>query len=257
MSLMSCNLSRKMLYYPQQISENRLKYIRENFQNVFELNIKSEKNILLHGWIIKKDIKDLPTIFYFGGNAEEVSLNIEDFEKRLHANVILFNYRGYGLSSGKPSELSLKNDSEKIYTQMKEKFSLDSSKMLVMGRSLGTGIATYLSVRKGITKTILITPYESIKEVAYDYFPKLLVNFILSDTYETIKICEHLRNSVLLLVAENDEVIHPKHAEKLYGKIKCDKILIRIKNSGHNDISQKKQYWDELIKYVYKPRGET
>ena len=95
MSLISCNVSRKMLYYPQQISENRLKYIRKNYKNVFELNIKSEKNILLHGWIIKKDIKNLPTIFYFGGNAEEVSLNIEDFEKRLHANVILFNYRVY------------------------------------------------------------------------------------------------------------------------------------------------------------------
>ena len=156
------------------------------------------------------------------------------------------------MSRNKLSEMNLKNDSEKIYVQMKENFSLDSSKILVMGRSLGTGIATYLSVRKGITKTVLITPYESIKEVAYDYFPKFLVNFILSDMYDNIKICEHLRNSVLLLVAENDEVIHPKHAEKLYRNIKCDKTLIRIKDSGHNDISQKGHYWDELIKYVNK-----
>ena len=250
MFVTSCNISRKILYYPQRISERRLNYIRENYEDVKEIKIDLESNVSLHGWFIQKDVNKYPTILYFGGNAEEVSLNIEDFNFRLDANFILFNYRGYGLSAGSPSEERLKSDAEKIYITMIEQFSLNPDKIIAMGRSLGSGIAVYLSVRMGIPKIILITPYDSIKEVAYDYFPRFVVNAILSDKFETTDICNQLQANVLMLVAENDNVINPKHAENLYNKITCTKRLAYVKDSGHNTISQNSTYWEEIKNFI-------
>ncbi len=248
--MIGCNISRNMLYYPQPVSKERLEYINKHFDNVSELTVESVNNIVLHGWIIKKDLQHLPTIFYFGGNGEEVSLNIESFNARLPANVILFNYRGYGLSKGDPSEKALKADAIRIYETLTERFSLPNGQTVAMGRSLGSAVATHLTVHKNIPKTILVTPFESIKEVAYDHFPNFLVNSLLSETYETIRIADQLKNDLLLLAAQRDEIIHPRHAEALYQEIHGDKKLVYIENGRHNTIELFEEYWNTLQQYI-------
>lgn len=240
----------RMLYYPQRILESRLRFIRENYENVRELRVETDDDQLLYGWLIEKDLSRCSTVIYFGGNAEEVSLNIEEFNSKLHVNVVLFNYRGFGLSTGTPCEAKLLGDAQRIYEFVVAQFSLQGHQVVVMGRSLGSGIAIHLALKTGSPKIILITPYDSIRQVAYDYFPKFMVDVFLRDRFEIIEICDQLQTSVLLLVAGRDEIIHPKHAENLYRKIRCSKKLVYIENSTHNEIFLYSQYWDAIVEYL-------
>lgn len=248
--VMGCNISRSLLYYPQSISEKRLEYINKNYTDVSEQRLSTVKNVRLHGWLIKKNMQKLPTVFYFGGNAEEVSLNIEDFHERINANFVLFNYRGYGLSTGKPSETALKQDAQEIFEYFSKEYSLKKEHIFVMGRSLGSGIAMFLAANNAVHKVILISPYCSIAEVAYDHFPDFLVNLMLSDRWETSKLVERIQSPVLLLAASDDEIIHFRHTRKLYESIGSEKKLIRIENCGHNTISFRLDYWKELNDFI-------
>jgi hypothetical protein len=193
-----------------------LEQIQRNYDHISEHTLKAEVGVTLHGWLIRKDMKGLPTIFYYGGNAEEVSLNIEEFNERIEANFVLFNYRGYGLSEGSPSEKLLKTDAQQIYDYFKHEFALNEGQIVVMGRSIGSGVACHIAAHNPVDKTILVTPYESIAAVGYDHFPEFLVNMLLSDRWENRKLANRIRSPVLFLVAANDEIIHPRHARALY-----------------------------------------
>ncbi|MBU0973381.1 MAG: hypothetical protein KKC20_22250, partial [Proteobacteria bacterium] len=114
--------ARKLLYFPSPVSNARLEYLKTSFEAVQEISIPIDKNGQLHGWLIQKDLARLPLVFYFGGNAEEVSLNVEEFVQKLDANVVLVNYRGFGQSVGSPSEAALKSDALAIYDAMAQKY---------------------------------------------------------------------------------------------------------------------------------------
>ena len=214
------------------------------------ISVSPQTDVTLHGWLIRKDLAGLPTIFYFGGDGEEVSHNIEAFERHLPANAVLFNYRGYGMSTGRPSESALKGDAVFLVKRLAERFAIDQSKIIVVGRSLGSGIAVHVSVHFGIQKTILVTPYESIRNVAYDHFPKFIVNLLLRERYETEVQAGKLKHRVLLLVAADDRVIPPYHADALYDLIPGDKLLIRFEGWGHNTIGQDVTYWESLVEFI-------
>ncbi len=248
--LRSCSFSRKLLYFPVGISKARQDYINKYFQDVSEISISTKDKHRLHGWLIKKDFQKYPTIIYFGGNAEEVSLNIEDFINNLPANFVLMNYRGYGLSSGSPSEEKLLADAGKIYDYALKAFQLSPDRIFTMGRSLGSGIAAHLAVKKNLPKAILITPYNSIEETAKVHFPNLLVNFFLTDRFKTDNLIADFNNKVFLIAAESDEVIPVALAQKLYDHINCKKEMVIIQRAGHNTISNFPKYWSALQKAV-------
>jgi len=248
--LRSCSFSRKLLYFPVRISKTRQDYINKYYKDVSEISIPAQNNHTLHGWLIKKDLQKYPSIIYFGGNAEEVSLNIEDFINNLPVNFMLINYRGYGLSSGSPSEKKLFADAEKIYDYAVNTLQLNPEKIFTMGRSLGTGVAAYLAVKKNLPKTVLITPYTSIEEAAKIHFPNLIVNFFLTDHFKTDLLIKDYKNTVYVIAAADDEVIPAKLAKKLYDQIDCRSELTIIQKAGHNTISNFSEYWRVLRRAV-------
>ena len=88
--------SRRLLYFPVSLENIQGKRLAELGPAVKAVSVTAQDGVVLHGWIIEKGTAELPFIFYFGGNAEEVSLNIHDYLDRVAANVVLVNYRGYG-----------------------------------------------------------------------------------------------------------------------------------------------------------------
>lgn len=243
-----CSLTRALLYYPQKLSQSRLDHIRNTFEDVSEIKLSTQDGQTLHGWLLRKDLQQLPILVYFGGNGEEVSFNLEFFAEKAAANVLLLNYRGYGLSTGSPSEKKLKNDAELIYDHLLTHYPVKADQVIPIGRSLGSGIALYLAAQKGLNKVILVTPYDSIRSVAYDYFPNFLVRWALADTYETESLCQRFQGQMLILTAAQDEVIHPSHAQRLCAAYATNlkKRFIMIPATGHNDIHINKRYWQAI-----------
>jgi len=221
----NCSLTRKFIYYPQKRNQTGLMLSKCLNGQVEDIKIPIGRNKYLQGWLIVKDLIEYPTIIYFGGNAEEVSSNIPQFTQRLTANIVLVNYRGYGLSDGAPKERLLKVDSENIYDFIIVKYHIPHDKIFVFGRSLGTGIASYLANKKALPKLILVSPYDSIERVAYKVLPKILVKVLLVDKYKTISFCREIKSKTLVITSKNDEVVPIENTLRLYDSLLCDKRI--------------------------------
>jgi len=179
-------------------------------------------------------------IIYFGGNGEDVSRNLPSFNIAFPDHAIyLMHYRGYGGSSGVPSEEAIYFDAVTLYKTVVK----DHSDISIIGRSLGTGIATRLSSNFSVSRLVLVTPYDSLVEIASDVFPYLPVSILLRDKYESGKYAEKISTPTTILMAENDQVIPRESTEKLYSRFPDDvAALIKIKDVGHNSISSSPEY---------------
>lgn len=194
-------------------------------------------------------------IIYFGGNAENVDYNVNDFKNMFKDyTVYLIKYRGYGRSSGKPTEKALYSDALHIYDSIKNRY-LNIS---VIGRSLGSGVATYLASKRSIDKLTLITPFDSIQSVAQAKFPIFPMSLLLKDKYKSIDRVHKIKSQTLILMAQNDQVIKNMHSINLANKFPTSQVTIEvIENENHNSISNNKLYYALLKKYfkIRKIRG--
>ena len=226
---------RKMLYFP---TENNA--IPSDLQ--FILNVNGQQ---LQAWRVNPGKSQV--LLYFGGNAESVEGNIDEFS-RLFPNYTLYlvAYRGYGTSTGTPSVMVLNQDALAIYDQLATKY----AKVSVMGRSLGTGVAVHLSANRKIDKMILITPFDSILNVAQDIYWMFPLSILLKDKFESWRKVKHINSQTLILIAEHDEVIPAKYGENLVSYFISGKVKMKIiKGASHNNIGQFQTYQQALIQF--------
>ena len=187
-------------------------------------------------------------ILYFGGNAEGVYANSDNFlEHFKDYTIYLVNYRGYGGSSGEPSEESIYDDALLIYDKLTSKH----KNISIIGRSLGSGVATYVSSKRNVRKLILITPFDSIENIAKEKFPFYPIELILSDKYDSIDRAKYIKAKTLILMAKNDTLIPNKNSIKLYNAFALLKAQKQIFNGvGHNDIQMADGYFFAIEKFL-------
>lgn len=241
--------SRRLLYFPASLDAGRLDHIRKNFKRVEEISVSVGRGILLQGWFMKKDVENLPTIFYFGGNAEEVSLNLEDFHAKVEANIIMVNYRGYGKSNGSPKEEDLKADALVLYDAMANRYRLSPSRAIAWGRSLGSSMACFLALERNLGGLILTCPFDSIENVAASFYPAWLVRLVLKDRHRTTDFATRIRSRTLVLAAGQDEVIPAENTQVLFDSLVCPKEKIVIPQAGHNSISDFEAYFQAVNRF--------
>jgi uncharacterized protein len=179
-------------------------------------------------------------IIYFGGNGEDVSANLEGFSKAFPEHALfLLHYRGYGGSTGHPSEQAFNSDAgalfKNVYAQHTE--------VAVIGRSLGSGVAIRLASESPASRLILVTPYDSIEEIAAAEYPYVPVKLLLLDRYESWKYAPVITIPTTIIAARNDEVIPRASTEKLFARFRSGVASMRvIKGVGHNEIGEKGEY---------------
>ncbi len=187
-------------------------------------------------------------IIYFGGNAEEVSGNIPQFRRIFpRHNVYLVNYRGYGGSTGSPSESGLYKDALVVFDEIRSSY----TNISVIGRSLGSGVATYLATAREIDRLILVTPFDSIENVARNAMPLLPVSLLLKDKFDSIGRVADIDAPVLIVTADNDEVIMKRHSDALAGAFPDSQVTIEIiADTGHNTIDMSPRYSNVLSTFL-------
>jgi pimeloyl-ACP methyl ester carboxylesterase len=182
----------------------------------------------------------LKAIVYFGGNAEDVSLNLPSFEKAFPDHALyLLHYRGYGGSSGTPSEEAIQHDALTLF----DKVRAEHPEIAVIGRSLGTGVAVRLSSQRSASRLILVTPYDSLQEIAAGQFPFAPVKWLLRDKFDSGKYASKITIPTAIVAAENDEVIPSASTKKLFERFgKGIASMKVIPATGHNTISSSSEY---------------
>ena len=187
-------------------------------------------------------------IIYFGGNAEEVSGNIPQFRNIFpQHNVYLVNYRGYGGSTGSPSESGLYKDALAVFDEIRSSY----TNISVIGRSLGSGVATYLATARDINRLILVTPFDSIENVARNAMPLLPVSLLLKDKFDSIGRVADIDAPVLIVTAENDEIITKGHSDALARAFPESQVTQEvIADTGHNTIEMSPRYSSVLSMFL-------
>ncbi len=220
---------RMLIYYPTPNQEFKVE------RKSFIIGGKSINTVFLN-----RDSKK--AIFYFGGNGEAVDKTAQDFSEILKDwNIYLLEYRSYGKSEGEPSEQRIFEDALFIYDNLKQNY----KNIAVIGRSLGSGVATFLASKREIEKLILITPFDSIESVAKDRFPFLPVSLILKDKFDSKSMAKKIHSKTLIILAEDDKIVPKKHSQNLISSLKNAKTLkvVTIKNSTHNSLQFFRDYF--------------
>lgn len=193
-------------------------------------------------------------LIYFGGNAEKVVTNAPDFERLFpDQTVYLFNYRGYGGSSGQPTEKGIFADALALYDQIKA----DHKSISVIGRSLGSGVAAYLASQREIHKLVLATPFDSILRVAQRRFLIYPLKLLLLDQYNTAGRVAAIKAPTLVIMAEHDSVIPRKSSLRLIAAFPAGQVIaVTVEEAGHNTLSEFPEYYEKVEEFLSEP-GES
>lgn len=197
----------------------------------------------------------MPNAFlYFGGNAENVVYTAYEFKQHFDdTTVYLMQYRGYGGSEGEPSEEALYSDAELVYNNIHERH----DELAVMGRSLGSGIAVYLAALKDIRRLMLVTPYDSIENIAAGFYPFYPVSLVLKDRYDSISKVADIKADILVLAAEFDQVIPRNSTMNLVETFPRARVtMLELKSVGHNNISVNREYYPSIKKFISQAESE-
>jgi uncharacterized protein len=179
-------------------------------------------------------------VIYFGGNAENVALSIpilaDAFPDRY---LYAMNYRGYGGSTGKPSETALITDALALFDHVHA----DQPNIIVIGRSLGSGVAVHLASERPVERLVLVTPYDSILNVAAKQFPYFPVRWLLLDKFESWRYAPKVTAITQLIAAQNDAVIPLENTRVLYKYLPAPLATLTIlAGVDHNTVAASSDY---------------
>lgn len=215
-----------------------------------EYFIKTDSETL-HGWkLSNNEITHNASIIYFGGNAEDVSYNIPDAHRYSVKHLFLTNLPGYGHSTGTPSEQSFFDNALQAFDQIIKIHDLNINDVHIMGRSLGSSVASYVASQRKIKSLILITPFDSVENMAKDQYPFFPVKYLLKHKFNTEKLLDVISAPILILATDTDGLIPAKSLNNLYLPRKNKINLIKINNTNHNSINTQASYFSSLNGFI-------
>ena len=203
-----------------------------DFQNV---NINTEDGIQLDAWFIPhSDARG--TLLFFHGNAGNISHRLDSIKifHRLRLNVFIFDYRGYGRSTGSPTEQGVYKDAQAAWNYLTQERGIPAQQIVLFGRSLGGAIATRLAARTQAGALIIESTFTSVPELAAKLYPFLPVRLLARLDFNTRAELHSVNIPVLVIHSRDDEIIPFSHGQTNYDTANNPKQFIELRG-GHND----------------------
>ena len=238
------------LYYPQKGMTETPEQYGLTYTDEYFL---TEDGLTLHGWWIPHE-QATGTIIYCHGNAGNISGRAWMLEHlhRMGVNIFIFDYRGYGLSKGIPTEKGTYKDAHAAYEVVRSKYAdSDAPPVIVMGRSLGGAIALQLAIDKPTKGLILEHTFTSTMDMGKHLFPFLPVKQMIHFHYDSISKIKDLHIPKLISHSRADETIPFSFGEQLYQQAAEEKQFIETVG-GHNEVQwcYDTNYWNQIKQFV-------
>lgn len=270
---------RSLIYFPAKIDSISPEFAGLAEGQVHTLTVTSDDGIVRHGWHVlpvgrfalnDRDVlleleRDVPVVLIFPGNAGNRSYRVEMLEllTSLGVHTILVDYRGYGENRGSPSEEKFARDADSLWKYVTEKLGVPHSRIIILGESLGGGVATRLAAemcRKGTPPQglILKATFNSLIDVAAFHYPLLPVEWVLVDKYRSNRQIKDLTCPLLMIHGRRDRVVPFELGRKLFDVAPAESIngiskeMVELPVSGHNDIliTGKRDFKDAVRKFL-------
>jgi uncharacterized protein len=192
----------------------------------------------LHGWFIpgSRDV----TVLWFHGNAGNISHRVQllaQMHRALGVQLFIFDYRGYGLSGGRPSEMATYEDAAAALDYLRARTDVDADRIVYYGKSVGGAIAAELAGRETPFRLIVQSSFTSVRDMARLHYPFLPVGPLLRTRYATIERIGSVRAPTMIVHGDADGIVPLEHAHRLYAAAAEPKRLFIVEGAGHNDVN--------------------
>lgn len=228
-------IERAFIYFPaRQLSRTPADF-GLTFEDVF---FTSADGAELHGWFVPGPGQ--ATWFWCHGNAGNISDRVSDigaFHHKLGVNVFIFDYRGYGRSSGTPSEEGVYRDAEAALAAVRSRADVDPDSVVYFGRSLGAAVAVELATRHQPRGLVIEGAFASIPAMARHAYPFLPVWPLLRTQYDSLKKIGGIETPLLVIHAERDEVVPFEMGKRIFDAAGEPKSFFVVPGAHHNDTS--------------------
>jgi len=186
---------------------------------------------------------------YFAGRGEDVRATAQ----MLHwlpegFGFAALNYRGVADSQGRPSEIASVEDASQFANHLRRAF--PHARLHVVGRSLGTGVAIQLVARQDFESLQLVTPYDSMLEVAKKRFPLVPLSLLLRHQFNSLEHCKEVAAKTQVLLAEHDDVVLPERSQKLIAAWPTPVSVQTVPASNHHSIMGLEETWLYLVDFA-------
>lgn len=212
----------------------------------------ARNGVMLNGWLV--NIGKPNAIIYFGGNAERIEDMRDEFAQWFpDSSVYLVPYRGYGASEGTPSEPALLDDALAVYDQVRAR--QPGAPITLIGRSLGSGVASYVASQRPVAKLVLVTPFDSMANVAQAHYWWLPVRWLARDRYESSRHLAEYTGPVLVIRAGRDQVIPAANTDRLIAALAKPPQVVNLPDADHNSIDASPAYGEALAAFAAAQRS--
>ena len=221
-----------------------------------EINFTTVEGRRLHGWFIPGQTADNSmTWLWLHGNGGNISHRVEEVamvHHRLDVNVMIFDYQGYGLSEGKPTEQGVYADARAALKYLTQRPEVTSDKIVYFGRSLGAAVAVNLASVEPPLGLVLVSPFSSVEDMAKLGYPFLPVGWLTRGRFDSVKTIALVNRPVLIVHGALDDTVPPAQAEKLFHAANEPKRFLVLPNASHNDTSTSggENYWNALEQFM-------
>ena len=190
----------------------------------------------LHGWWIPTPDVSRGTLLFFHGNAGNISGRLESVQQfhQLGLNVLIVDYRGYGQSTGAPSEEGIYNDASACWQYLTDERGIPAGDIVVFGRSMGGGPATWIASRHRPGAVILESVFTSVPDVGAHHYPFLPVKTLATNQFDNASRVGAINAPLLSIHSRNDRVVPFELGRQVYEAAPAPKRFLEIEG-GHND----------------------
>jgi len=239
-------IEQSLLFRSRPAGQERYAAILERDPGVEEIRLTAADGTRLHGLLKRAPAaragERYPLVIVFGGVARETSWMVSWGEKPAAWGWLMVNYRGYGLSEGRPTEQLLLEDARLIYDWAAARTDIEADNIVILGRSLGSYVAVSLASQRPVRAMILATPFDSLAAIAERRYPLLPVGVLVGGRYDAAVLAPKIGVPALFVIADNDNVTPAAHGEALAHAWAGPKTILSLPG-GHRMVEWRQEYW--------------
>ena len=232
-------LDRLFVYFPTKYASYDYSQLSDEYEEIF---FETRDGVILHGVFLNGQ-SDL-TVILFHGNAGNIVDRLEYISlmsSEIGVNVFIFDYRGYGLSQGTPSESGLYIDAQAAVDLVLTRINFtkdEDSKLILFGRSLGSSVALKMAGMYQPSLVIIEAPFTSITDLSkktYPYIPAFVIKNLIKARYESSSMVAGISSPLMVIHGDQDSIVPIGMGKHIYDLATVEKDFYKVEGAGHND----------------------
>lgn len=241
-------LENYLLFFPVSYPNGEWRPAGIEFEDAW---FQADDGTKLHGWYLPHPNPRATLLFCHGngGNVTHRAMALEALHKSAGASVLIFDYRGYGRSEGKPSGAGILADARAARAWLAERENIDETDIVLLGESIGGAVAVDLAARDGARGLVLESTFDELTEVAAQHYPWLPVRWLMRTRFDSAGLIGQYRGPLLQAHGDADTLVPIRYGRRLFEAANGPKRFLLLPGHDHNHFMPR-EYYQALASFL-------